>query len=509
MRNRVWLVSALLVSLTSISQADLRLPAVFSDNMVLQQNQPLTIWGWSDKDDVVTISYRTQIVTAQVRDKCWKATLKPVTAGGPDIFTVSTRTDKITLTNVLAGEVWVCSGQSNMEWPLSKSQDSSNDVATADNALIRFFKVPKTRRSEPTNNVAAHWEVCSPQQARDFSAIGYYFGRDLLKARGVPVGLIGTYWGGTPAESWTSLDALTADPRMKAGTLDPIQAALKAYPEKSAAYDKARREAAEQGREFKQTAPRRPWVPAELYNGMIAPLVPYAIAGAIWYQGEANAERAQDYRDLFPGMIRCWRTAWSSEFPFLFVQLAPYDKNKKRTIEEITSQPGESDWAELREAQLLTWKSVPKTGMAVITDVGTKDNIHPPMKEPVGARLALAARAVAYDEKMEYSGPVFRSMKIKDGQAVLTFDHTCGGLQSRDGEIKGFAMCDKDGKWTWASAIIESTNTIVVSAQGVLQPVAVRYGWADYPVVNLENKAGLPATPFRTDDFPMITGKKP
>jgi sialate O-acetylesterase len=241
---------------------------------------------------------------------------------------------------------------------------------------------------------------------------------------------------------------------------------------------------------------------------MIAPLIPYAIKGAIWYQGESNAGRAEQYRRLMTDMIRNWRQDWrEGDFTFLEVQLAPYDKVKRRPLEDILAKPVESDWAELREAQLLATKTLPKVGMAVITDVGEKDDIHPKKKEPVGARLALAARGIAYGEKIEYSGPVYKSMKVKDGKAILSFTHADSGLEARDGELKGFAICGPDKKFVWAKAEVDG-DKVVVSSPEVSEPVAVRYGWADFPVVNLWNKAGLPATPFRTDDFPMLTARK-
>jgi sialate O-acetylesterase len=242
---------------------------------------------------------------------------------------------------------------------------------------------------------------------------------------------------------------------------------------------------------------------------MIAPLLPYAIKGAIWYQGESNASRAHQYRRLFPDMIRNWRSDWGQgDFPFLAVQLAPWDRNKKRSPEEITAFPTESDWAELREAQWLTTKVLPKVGMAVITDYGDKDDIHPQQKEPVGARLALAARSIAYGEKkIVSSGPIYRSMKIKADQVILTFDHAGSGLEARGGRLRGFATCGEDRKFYWAEAQIDG-NKVVIRNPLTPNPVAVRYGWADYPVVNLFNREGLPASPFRTDDFPMVSAPR-
>ena len=283
---------------------------------------------------------------------------------------------------------------------------------------------------------------------------------------------------------------LASNPAYQRDILDPYAAAIRKY-------------------ETTTPKPQRPsWKPAELYNGMIAPLIPYAIKGAIWYQGESNAGRAEQYRALFADMIRNWRRDWGEgDFTFLAVQLAPYDKSRKRGLEAITEKPVESDWAELREAQSLATRTLPQVGMAVITDVGEKDDIHPTKKEPVGARLALAARGIAYGERVEYSGPIYKSMKVKGEKAIVRFDHTDGGLEARGGELKGFAVCGPDRKFTWAQAEIQGKN-VVVSSPEVSKPVAVRYGWADFPVVNLWNKAGLPASPFRTDDFPMVTAAK-
>ena len=250
------------------------------------------------------------------------------------------------------------------------------------------------------------------------------------------------------------------------------------------------------------------WKPAELYNGMIANLVPYAVQGAIWYQGESNAGRAWQYRRLFADMIKNWRSDWGNNFTFLEVQLAPWDKSKKRTLADITAAPVESDWAELREAQLLATKRLKKVGMAVITDVGDKDDIHPTKKQPAGARLALLAREIAYGEKIVANGPEYDRVMFKEGKAVVGFKNVGAGLEARGGELTGFAIAGADKKFVWATAKIDG-DKIVVSSPSVAQPKAVRYGWSDFPVVNLWNKNGLPATPFRTDDWEMITKPKP
>jgi len=394
------------------------------------------------------------------------------------------------LKNVLVGEVWVCSGQSNMEWPLDKSYESASDIAACANPNLRLFLVANAKSDVQLEDVKAQWKECNPQTAPGFSAVAFYFGHELQKSRKVPVGLIGTYWGGSPAEVWMSKSKLESNPEYKRDILD--------------SYAEAARKAGESGDKKKMPG----WKPTELYNGMIAPLVPFAIKGAIWYQGESNAGRAEQYRTLFAAMIRNWRQDWGEkDFTFLAVQLAPWDKAKKRALEAITEKPGDSDWAELREAQWLATKTLAKVGMAVITDVGDKDDIHPTKKRLVGERLALAARGIAYGEKIEYSGPIYKKMSVIEGKVVLSFDHTDGGLEARGGPLKGFAICGSDKRFVWADAEIRDDKVVVSSSQ-VSEPVAVRYGWSDFPVVNLWNKADLPASPFRTDDFPMVTAKK-
>ena len=467
------------------ARAEVRLPGLFSDYMVLQQDARVPVWGWAEDGEEVTVKFRGQTAKAKAKDGKWMVKLGHLKAGGSDPLVIEGK-NHIELKNVTVGEVWVCSGQSNMEWPLDKAFDGTNAAAASTNPQLRLFLVPKTKADAPRDDVKAQWKECTPQSSHSFSAVAYYFGRDLQKARNVPVGLIDTCWGGSPAEVWMSHAVLASNPDYKRDILD--------------AYDTAVAKA-----EGNPKAQRATWKPSELYNGMISPLIPFAFKGAIWYQGESNAGRAKQYRTLFPDMIRNWRHDWGEgDFTFLAVQLAPYDNNRKRSMEAITEKPVESAWAELREAQLLATKVLPNVGMAVITDVGEKDDIHPKKKEPVGARLALAARGIAYGEKIEYSGPVFKSMKVQNGQAVLSFDHSKGGLEAKGGPLTGFAICGADKKFVWGKAEIQG-DKVVVSNPDIAQPLAVRYGWADYPVVNLWNQAGLPATPFRTDDFPMTT----
>jgi sialate O-acetylesterase len=423
--------------------------------------------------------------------------LKPLKAGGPFTLTVSGK-NRIELKNVLVGEVWICGGQSNMAWRLNQSDDAEAEIAAAKYPMIRLFNTPRAELDAPITDVKAEWKECSPETAATFSAVGYYFGRDLHKARNVPVGLIHNAVGGSPAESWTSAGVLNNDAEYKQFAAD--------YPKRMEQYEKVMekyKEDSEKAKAENKPAPRapgKPWMPSGLYNGMLAPLAPYAIKGVIWYQGEANAGRAYQYRRLFPTMIRDWRALWGQgDFPFLFVQLAAFGPN--------SGTLGESDWAELREAQLMTLSASPKTGMALAIDVGNYDSIHPTNKQPVGERLALAARAVAYGEKIVYSGPVYQSTKIEGDKVVLNFQHAGAGLEARGGELKGFIIAGEDKVWREAKAEIKGDRVIVYSPE-VSKPLAVRYAWAKYPTCNLYNKEGLPATPFRTDDWPGVTQSK-
>jgi sialate O-acetylesterase len=469
--------------------------------MVLQSNARIPVWGWADEGEEVTVEFRDQKVKAVAKNGKWMAQLRNLKPVGPNVLKVSGK-NTITLHDVLVGEVWIASGQSNMEWPLRASYEPASEIAKTENPMVRLYTVPKLKATQPTNNVDASWLECKPSTISNFSAVAYYFGRDLQKALGVPVGIIHTSWGGSPAEVWMSEDVLAANPEYKRDILDAYAGQREKFEAALAKFDKDQAEAKAKGAAVTARRPSAPWRPTELYDGMIAPLLPYAIAGAIWYQGESNAGRAWQYRTLFADMIKNWRRDWrQGNFPFLAVQLAPFMA--------IKDQPGDSTWAELREAQLLATKTLPNVGMAVITDVGDEKDIHPKKKEPVGARLALAARAIAYKHEVVYSGPIYKNMKVKDGQAVLSFEHVGSGLVAEGGELKGFAIAGEDRKWVWAKAEIQANNKVGVSSSEVPKPVAVRYGWADYPVVNLWNKEGLPASPFRTDDFPLTTAPKP
>ena len=478
--------------------AAVTLHALFSDNAVLQQTQPVPVWGTARDGEQVTVTFAGQTLTTTAKDGRWKVTLQPLKADAtPQTLTVVGE-NTLTRTNILVGEVWVCSGQSNMQLGLGQTENAAAVIAAAHDLKLRFFYVPRVVADQPQRDVAATWEHCTAQTVADFSAVAYYFGRDLRKAKDVPVGLIHTSWGGTPAESWTCRAVLEANPMLKK-LVDDWDKRIASYdPAKQAEQQKLaeakHKEAVEAAKAAGKPEPqapkaRKPADPSKdshrayvLYNAMIAPLVPFAMQGVIWYQGESNNGREKEYQTLFPAMIKCWRDDWQREFPFLFVQIAPFK----------TMSP------EIREAQLLTWQRTPKTAMVVITDHGDAGNIHPKQKEPVGARLALAARAIAYGEKLEYSGPIFEQMKVEGTQAVLSFTHLGGGLVAKGGELKGFVMAGADNKFVPATAKIVG-DTVVVSSTNVPLPVAVRYGWENVPDVNLFNQADLPASPFRTD----------
>ena len=469
-----------LAALTSLlcfalsAEATVKVNNLFSNGMVLQRGVEVPVWGTAADGEKVSIEFLEQTVTTTAKNGRWMVHLKKLKAGGPFTMTIKGE-NTIVITDVLVGEVWLASGQSNMAFTLSRASNAESAQATAADPLLRFFAVAHLATDESQPNAEGVWKESTPQTATNFSAVAYFFGRDLRKTLNVPIGLIDSSVGGTPAEAWASRSTLEADPELKQMLINYADAVkkFKASPKKPA--NPKQKTDPDPSHSSKR--------PSGLFNAMIAPLQPYAIAGVIWYQGEANSPRAAQYQKLFPAMIRDWRTGWAQgDFPFLFVQIAPHERMTP----------------EIREAQLLTSQKVPRTAMAVITDVGEEKDIHPKQKEPVGHRLALAARAIAYGEKIEYSGPIYKSMKVKGDRAVLSFTHTEGGLIAQGGELKGFTVAGPDGKFVTAKAAIEG-NTVVVSSEAVPQPTAVRYGWAAFPEVNLFNKAGLPASPFRTD----------
>ena len=649
-----------LLILSSVARAEVRLPAIIGDNMVVQRDTKFAIWGNANAGEAVSVSFAGKSFDAVADGKgLWQVWIGPLKAGGPFELTVKGATNLVTIKNVLVGEVWICSGQSNMEWPLINTDDGAEVVAKANNPELRLFTVTHHTSPQPLTDVQGSWTMSTPEDAAQFSAVGYFFGRELQQHLKVPVGLIDSSWGGTPAEAWTSHEALAASPELKP-ILDRYESSLNTSSQAKEAYAKLLAQWEEKnlyldagnkgealgyadpatattdwskmdlpqqfetagllidgavwfrraidlpeswrgkdlvlnlppvddhdvtyfngtkvggiGRETpnsyavprKYTVPgalvhpgrniiavrvfdsageggfsrggamsigpgdsemiplRGMWNykvelalepkhpdwgtrpeamgagnqnnPSVLYNAMIAPLVPFVIRGVIWYQGESNAGRAYQYRTLFPIMIRNWRSVWAREFPFYFVQLANW--------RAIKSQPDESDWAELREAQMMTLRE-PQTGMAVAIDIGGED-LHPRNKLDVGRRLAAFALANTYGQKVIPSGPLFDRFSIEGDKARIRFKYSAGLKTLDGGPVKGFAIAGEDRRFVWADARIDG-ETIVVSSPTVPKPVAVRYGWADNPIVNLYNSAGLPASPFRTDDWPGITADR-
>ncbi|MBC2602699.1 sialate O-acetylesterase [Puniceicoccus vermicola] len=647
----------------SSALAELKLPAIFGSHMVLQQDGTIPVWGWSDPGETVTVSFAEKSAKVKAsEDGTWRVELPAIPANSEaQVMTISDSSgDQVTFEDVLVGEVWICSGQSNMEWSLNRAANAEEEIANANYPEIRLFDVKNQIAYAPQEDLEGKWVVCTPGTAKNFSAVGYFFGRHLYNELQQPVGLISTNWGGTIAEAWTSAEALEANlpefsqkiadipnlPAKNAEAVQTYQQDLSAYrasltelysleadlasaqawaqpdlddsewttmpvpqnweksglpgygnldgivwyrktvdiPESWVGRDLALRpgpidevdvtwfngkevgasgniseknvdfwdkprnytvpgelvqagpnviairviDAAGQGGLWGQDAsqmtlspvegtdaesialagewkakpefallpkpknPNSPNYPTVLYNQMIAPLIPYGIRGAIWYQGESNAGRPEQYQTLLPTMIEDWRERWDrGDFPFLVVQLANF-----RAREE---KPAESNWAELREAQSMTAANDPQVGLAVIIDIGEANNIHPKNKQDVGKRLGLQAEEIAYGHNIVANGPTFASLEIEDNEAVLTFENAEGGIVAQGDTENAFAICGPDGKFVWADSVTVDGNTIRVSTETIDEPEAVRYGWANNPVAPFYNEAGLPMAPFRTD----------
>ena len=633
-------------------QADeLRSANIFNDNMVLQRDKPIVIWGWANVGEKVTVTLKDQSVkcTAGKTGK-WIATLKPIGIGDPFEVKIKGAKKELVLKNVVAGEVWICSGQSNMEWEVRSAGNPKEEIANASFPLIRHVKihnVTNTRKNTDAANTG--WKVCSPETAANFTAVGYYFGRHLHQELDVPIGLINTSWGGTIIEAWISGESLKSHPdfsdtlkEMAKLSVEPVEVKKRtdnfnkwvkdfneAYADRSDEWEKVDLDdeswkkikvpgqwegqghpnmdgvawyrhsfsvpakwigkkakvsiamiddgdttflnGQKIGENTAWNKPRLYETPAELlkeknmlsirvndgghgggihgqakdifisiegeapiplagewkfkpsiktaalgakpevpfagpnnptvlHNAMVHPIVPYSVRGTIWYQGESNAGRAYQYRKLMPMLVKDWRSKWTVEMSFYWVQLANFLEPSK--------QPTGSTWAELREAQSMALRA-PKTGQAVIIDIGEANDIHPKNKQDVGKRLALIALAKDYGKDIEYSGPVYKSISIEGSKVRLSFDHA-DGLHAKanakgETKLRRFEIAGADQKFVWADATIEGTQVIVTHAD-IKQPVAVRYAWADNPEgCNLYNKAGLPASPFRTDQWKGVT----
>jgi sialate O-acetylesterase len=650
---RTLLISIVLCICPSPLRAEPRLSGLFSDHMVLQQHRDVLIWGLADPGEQIVVSLASQVRHAfAAGDGRWRVKLPPMNAGGPFLISVQGK-KTILIKDVMVGEVWVLSGQSNMSFPLEAAEGAAADIMKADYPQIRLFSVPQKIAFSPQQSVSSRWEICNPETVKEFSAVGYFFGRELYRKLGVPIGLIHSSWPGTEAGNWATAQSLQDDPALapilqrwrdtpaetravtghaedfelqfddfellpkaatglkpvmfsnfddggsrnilngiwtyswqtapgtiftlvrpgrggsgyaaqisgKLGTADSSKLQAGFDPEDSSAdlsayagirfhcrgrgyfrlrtlqptisdwddYATASLEALPEWRpvtvwfkDLKQegwgaAVPFTPeslsgfvvqvvqvssfsaQPPSGLFSGMIAPVIPYAIRGAAWYQGEANASRAYQYRKLLPALIKGWRASWGEgDFPFLIVQLPNYGKKE--------NHPTESDWAELREAQLMALR-LPNTGLAVTIDLGEANDVHPHKKAEVGQRLALSALGTTYGKNIVYSGPLYESMQLEDNRIRLRFKQVGSGLAAREGELKGFAVAGTDRVFHWANAVVDD-DTVVVSSSEVPAPVAVRYAWAANPDCNLYNKEGIPASPFRTDDWPGITANE-
>ena len=514
MRRIFAIVVSSLVLVAAPASAEVRLPAFFSDGMVLQQGTRVPVWGFADPGEEVsvTLSGQTRTVKADSEGR-WMMRLDQLKAGGPLEMTVAGK-NTITMRDILVGEVWIASGQSNMEWPVSKAASAQSVVAVADFPQIRMFTVQRAVAEVPRLDLTGAWKKCLPETVGDFSAVGYFFARELHRKIGIPIGIIHTSWGGTPAEAWTSRAALEADPELRI-ILQHSDKDVAEYLRFKDMYDamvKVWRIEADKAEAEGRPKPKRPKVPvgpqsrkhpANLFNAMVAPLIPYGIKGVIWYQGEQNVHDPKLYGRLFPALIRDWRARWGQgDFPFLFVQLPnflPHRTPEART--ERTTEPSEGEWPHLREAQLGAL-ALPNTAMVVAIDIGDPVDLHPKNKQDVGSRLALAAEAVAYSRPVVYSGPIFNAMRVDDRKAILSFRHVGGGLEAKGGQLIGFVVAGAERRFVRAEARIVGDRVEVWSPE-VDRPIAIRYCWADNPACSLYNREGLPASPFRTDDWPM------
>ncbi len=466
--------------------ADVKLPSVIGNSMVLQRQSPVPIWGWAEAGEEVTVEFagQTQKATPDAKGK-WMVKLAAMEANATGQELVIRGKNTIKLSDILIGEVWLCSGQSNMEWSVAQSNNPQEEISAGNHPRIRHIKIPHVPAQTAQDNVnSAGWQLCTPQTVGGFTAVGYYFGRELMKELDVPVGLIGSNWGGTRIEPWTPPVGFEQLPDLKERTTDmePIAKRLASLPTKNKVVDK--------NDKTKVTEVINHQSPLALYNGMIHPLVPYGIRGAIWYQGESNNGEGMLYFEKMKALIQGWRTVWNNPtMPFLFVQLAPYNYGEPRA----------GHLPEIWEAQTAAL-SIPNTGMAVTTDIGNVKDIHPKNKQEVGRRLSLWALANTYGKKgLVISGPLYKSMKVEGNKVRLSFDYAEGGLKSlNDMPLSHFTIAGEDKQFVPAKAEIDG-STLVVSSDAVAAPKAVRFGWDQLAEPNFANNAGLPASPFRTD----------
>ncbi len=480
---RMKITASIFLSMTAVALAEVRLPAVISDNMVLLQDAKANVWGWADAGEKVSVTFGETKAAATADEKGrWSVKLEGLKPGAGRELTVTGK-NTLTVKNVAVGEVWLASGQSNMEMEVKSAKDAEAEITACKFPDIRIFTVTQKLSAKPLEDCEGKWEVATPENAGHFTAAGYFFAREVHQKLKVPVGVIHASWGGTPVEAWMPEIAMKSN-----AAFGGRSRKIRSTPELTKFFPPSTD-------------------PTVLFNGMIAPVAGCTIRGAIWYQGEANGGPAKSgdhaiYGQLFPMMILSWRYEFAkaqgvprdeAEFPFLYVQLVNFGARHE--------EPTDSYWAEIREAQFGTLE-VPRTGMAVGIDVGDAKNIHPKNKQVIGHRLALSALAQVYFQEMEYSGPLYGGMQNEESKIRLSFSNSNGLKTSDGGPIKGFALAGEDKKFVWADAVIEGDH-IVVSSPKVPSPVAIRYGWADNPDCNLINSAGLPASPFRSDKWPQ------
>ncbi len=503
MQIRSFLALAASVALLPGARADVTLHPLFSDHIVLQRDTAVPVWGWADAGEAVTVTIAGQTKKATTEaDGKWRVKLDPLKVGEPKSLTVKGK-NTLTVNDVLVGEVWLCSGQSNMGMNVKASQNFEQEQASANHPLLRMFTVRSGSALTPQEKCVGDWQVSTSETVGGFSATAYFFGRELQEKLGVPVGLINSSVGGTIIEAWTSMDAMK--PKAE---LAPVlaswekQVALGQSPESQAKHAEAMaqwKEALAKAKAANQTPlPKAPAAPgrqpldsnrpANLFNGKIAPLVGYGIRGAIWYQGESNAGNGPLYALQLPLLIADWRKRWGTEFPFAWVQLPNFQAH-------TTAPDAPAGWAGIREGMTKSL-AVPNTGMSINMDIGDATE----NKQEIGHRRALWARAKVYGEKIPYSGPLYAGHEIKGNEVIVRLHHTDGGLKLKEGELNSFVIAGADQKWHWAKSRIEG-KTVVVSSPDVSAPAAVRYAWASNPDVMLFNGADLPAGPFRTDDW--------
>lgn len=503
-----------LFSIQSFAQAETWVSNLFSDHMVVQQGKPVVVWGKDNPGRTVTVSMAGNSTTATTDAKGkWVVRLPHLKASsGPHEMTIK-GTSTITIHDVLVGEVWVCSGQSNMAWPVASANDPQLEALAARFPRMRLISVPQVGTQQAQENFEGKWEPVTPETVLQFSAVGYFFGRQLHQTLDVPVGLIDNAWGGSACEAWIPRDVLQTNGHLELlAHWDKLAAeydadAVEAKFQMAVEGWKKRAAAAKAAGKPNPPYPRRPrnplagqHRPANLYQGVLHPIIGYGIQGAIWYQGEANATRAKQYQDLFPLMIKTWREAWGQgDFSFYWVSLADF--------KDEVSEPAPADWAELREAQTLTMSKLPNTGEAIITDLGESHDIHPRNKQDVAKRLARWALAQNYGySALVHRSPIYKSHEVTDNRVVITFDHVGGGLDTHDvRSVLGFTIAGSDKEFHHAQARIIGKYQVEVWSEEVSEPVSVRYAWANNPISNLQNREHLPVTPFRTDKWKGIT----